>query len=810
MLALASFMKVLLDRVPDRKLTVDSLPSPGDTSASITPSSSFSSTASYTHDASVKALKEAVGDVKVFEVFENERRGLFPPHAFGPGNLFIHPHFSDFTGKIKVDVPNANLTALKPPSGCEWVGDWKVCREHTQTDSHGWSYAISYDFLVSNCRQNKSIARSSGRASRRRRHVRTYRKIPKDSNTPSAAAASLASPRNSNNAPAGFGRSSSESESAASAIPPPPSTSPSTAAASKKRGIYSLDEIAIGSMSVDVHRLGTTPLPPPSGELDDAAPFDLKYAAEVILLCRNGKLIPTEVMSRLIGECTELVRALPNFVHQSIPHGNEHEHKRSRVIVVGDIHGNLTDLLHILDTYGMPSHTNRYVFNGDFVDRGDCGVEVMCILLSLYRACPEYVTLNRGNHEDRVINSVYGFQQECTTKFDEDIFNKMGTLFDCMPLFVMVEKLVFIVHGGLFIDRTVSFEDLDKINRFDYECQAEVPYPQCLEMLDTAEEQWDAFGKELHRNAMWSDPRFEPGLEISHRGSGVLFGPDVAEEFMRNNNVKMIIRSHEVCKKGFYLPFGRTTNPALYNPSLPLLATIFSASNYSNSGNDAAVLVLMKRDHEDSHTVHGTHLHFSVHRFKTSQADLATLEQSNRSSLSEMILKKKATLLAEFEVLDAEKLGVVSRSHWAEVMQRVTNVKIRWLALLPTLVPEDCFTSSAVLYQRFLDHFSVQKASTAALRSPEAEGKLDIDALYGQRRRLEVIFNFFDVNGDGVSMRHMRMFLIFAVILSRCFVALQSGDHKGRILWRLQHFERALTRGSKADRSRAYSARSGF
>ena len=50
--------------------------------------------------------------------------------------------------------------------------------------------------------------------------------------------------------------------------------------------------------------------------------------------------------------------------------------------------GQLEDLLHILDEAGLPSPTNKYIFNGDFVDRGPMGVEVMCILLALYSAMP--------------------------------------------------------------------------------------------------------------------------------------------------------------------------------------------------------------------------------------------------------------------------------------------------------------------------------------------------------------------------------------------------------------------------------------
>lgn len=50
--------------------------------------------------------------------------------------------------------------------------------------------------------------------------------------------------------------------------------------------------------------------------------------------------------------------------------------------------GQLGDLLHILETSGLPSRTNKFIFNGDFVDRGAYGVEVMCTLLALHIAMP--------------------------------------------------------------------------------------------------------------------------------------------------------------------------------------------------------------------------------------------------------------------------------------------------------------------------------------------------------------------------------------------------------------------------------------
>lgn len=52
------------------------------------------------------------------------------------------------------------------------------------------------------------------------------------------------------------------------------------------------------------------------------------------------------------------------------------------IVIVGDIHGQVHDLVHMIDKAGDPAEIN-YLFLGDYVDRGIYGMEVMFILLAI-------------------------------------------------------------------------------------------------------------------------------------------------------------------------------------------------------------------------------------------------------------------------------------------------------------------------------------------------------------------------------------------------------------------------------------------
>ena len=68
------------------------------------------------------------------------------------------------------------------------------------------------------------------------------------------------------------------------------------------------------------------------------------------------------------------------------------------VKIVGDVHGQYTDLIRMFEMCGFPPNSN-YLFLGDYVDRGKQSLETILLLLCYKLKFPENFFLVRGNHE---------------------------------------------------------------------------------------------------------------------------------------------------------------------------------------------------------------------------------------------------------------------------------------------------------------------------------------------------------------------------------------------------------------------------
>jgi hypothetical protein len=79
---------------------------------------------------------------------------------------------------------------------------------------------------------------------------------------------------------------------------------------------------------------------------------------------------------------------------------------------------------------------------------------------------------------------------------------------------------------------------------------------------------------------LWSDPDIGVDrFEDSPRGRGHHFGQGTVDDFLRDNELTLMIRAHQVCKTGTRAELGDCL-------------TVFSASDYSGQGNDAAVVIV--------------------------------------------------------------------------------------------------------------------------------------------------------------------------------------------------------------------------
>lgn len=116
--------------------------------------------------------------------------------------------------------------------------------------------------------------------------------------------------------------------------------------------------------------------------------FNVEYARTVMVDMANNILPPKAVVLEMLRRMSDINKAMDNIVMV----------KRPGIIhVVGDTHGQYQDLRHIFDIYGEPSSENPYLFNGDYVDRGSMGTEIVIALFAWKLAIPDSIYMNRGN-----------------------------------------------------------------------------------------------------------------------------------------------------------------------------------------------------------------------------------------------------------------------------------------------------------------------------------------------------------------------------------------------------------------------------
>jgi diadenosine tetraphosphatase ApaH/serine/threonine PP2A family protein phosphatase len=256
-----------------------------------------------------------------------------------------------------------------------------------------------------------------------------------------------------------------------------------------------------------------------------------------------------EDISKILSEAKEILEKENLLLDFSLENDD-------KAYVLGDIHGNMETLLELKKI--IDKNQPRLVISlGDIVDRGPNQIECLVYILALKILEPNRYYILRGNHETIEMNQAYGFFYEFVQRFsDYEAFKEILAVYNVLPFCAIVSKIILCLHGGIP-------QDIDILKKL-----------KGLKTTDINESNLKTLTNGIFQ-IMWNDPK--EGLEgftNSFRGSGIFFfGQDVFTKFMKEYNLKYLIRAHECFPEGYVWFFDNS------------LLSIFSSANYRGDFN---------------------------------------------------------------------------------------------------------------------------------------------------------------------------------------------------------------------------------
>ncbi|KAK9398627.1 serine/threonine-protein phosphatase with EF-hands 2 [Crotalus adamanteus] len=445
------------------------------------------------------------------------------------------------------------------------------------------------------------------------------------------------------------------------------------------------------------------------------------------------------------------------------------------------------DAVNILEAFrnnqnGLPSPQKLYVFNGDFVDRGKHSIEILIILFVFLLIYPKEVHLNRGNHEDYMINFRYGFTKEVTRKYKDHANRLLAVIknvFSSLPLATVIDRKVLIVHGGIS-DKT-DLEQLAKIERckilsvltpkrrksLEY-IPAEggklarssstikvsqggqqtvqeaarssrmspgvqkIPGPSSSVDSEDSNESTCYENDDIEQvvDILWSDPDPRPGCTMNlERGGGCYFGPDVTDMFLQKHRLQFIIRSHECKPEGYEFNHSRK------------VITIFSASNYYAVGSNRGAYIKLGPD-LIPHVVQFQATKGVSRQMNITQR-ISRVEESAYQILKEQLFAHRSELTVAFKSYDRKNTGLITINDWAKAIESVLQLGLPWRMLRPHLILQ--LTNGKVDYRTWLKDIVTEERSATQERLQSSL----LESIYRNLSNLETIFSLIDTDCSG-------------------------------------------------------------
>lgn len=280
--------------------------------------------------------------------------------------------------------------------------------------------------------------------------------------------------------------------------------------------------------------------------------------------------LPEQLIIETVNEARAIIAKEPILIELDSP-----------TYVCGDLHGQYYDLINIFNLCPPPCGTTcfgknsrkkmhrtdaksdgyKFLFLGDYVDRGSRSIEVVMTLIALKIIYPSRMTLLRGNHEDEQIMMLYGFFDECKRRYSIRLFKVFADFFRVLPVAALINGSIFCVHGGISSDlRSVS----------------SIPDPRPFSVPHSG----------VICDLLWADPEDNLPADCdwapSSRRISYVFSQRALDNFLKVNNLSFVCRAHQVVEEGYkFFPDDKKRG----------LLTIFSATNYCNEfGNYGGIL----------------------------------------------------------------------------------------------------------------------------------------------------------------------------------------------------------------------------
>lgn len=196
------------------------------------------------------------------------------------------------------------------------------------------------------------------------------------------------------------------------------------------------------------------------------------------------------------------------------------------ITLVGDVHGQLYDLRRIFEQCGDPSK-RKYLFLGDYVDRGFLSLDTIILLFCYKILYPQNIFLLRGNHEFPNVNRFCGFYNSIVKEYhNKRIFDRANEIFEYISLAALINEKVFCSHAGI----SSKLNSLEQIN--------EIEKPINLYHIFNNDEK---LSRDIIADILFADS--DPKIEYWRKGIHtfeVFFGCKAVDEFIEKFNLKML------------------------------------------------------------------------------------------------------------------------------------------------------------------------------------------------------------------------------------------------------------------------------